>query len=77
MKNPGIASRTAYSVESTPSSFLIQLGRREIFICRDCRNRYYKVHPVIEFSTGIEVGHLEVLLFRKWQIIFSKSRKCF
>lgn len=71
MKNPGIALCTAYSLVSTPSSFLIQLGRREIFICRDCRKRHYKVHPIIEFSTGIEAGHLEVLLFRKWQIIFS------
>lgn len=77
MKNPGITSRTSYSMESTPSSFLIQLGRREIFICRDCRKRFYKVHPIIEFSTGIEAGHLEVLLFRKWLIIFSKSRKHF
>jgi hypothetical protein len=29
---------------------------------------------VIECSTGIQVGHLEVLLFRKWLVILSKAR---
>lgn len=58
----------------TPTSCLLRLGRREMFICRDFRNRYYNVNPIIDFGAGIEPGHLEILLFRKWLIILSKSR---
>jgi hypothetical protein len=57
-----------------PMSFLLRLGRREIFVCRDFRKRYYKVNPLIDCSTGIEPGHLEVLLLRRWLLILSKAR---
>jgi len=77
MKNLGNSSRIRYSVKSTPSSLQIHLGRWEIFVCRDCRKRRYKVHPIADISTGIEAGQLEVLLFRKWLAIVSKSRKHF
>lgn len=77
MKNLGTTSRIRYSVQSTPSSSLIHLGRWEIFVCRDSRKRRYKVHPIADISTGIEAGHREVLLFRKWLVIVSKSRKHF
>ena len=61
-------------IETTPSSFMMRVGRREMFVCRDSRNRYYKVNPVIDFGTGVEAGYLEILLFRKWLVVLSKSR---
>ncbi|MDY7537348.1 hypothetical protein QN372_18910 [Undibacterium sp. RTI2.1] len=63
-----------FSLQLAPTSFLMRLGSREIFVCRDFRKRYYHVNPLMDFSTGIEAGHLELLLFRKWLIIFSKAR---
>ena len=57
-----------------PSTFSMRFGRREIFVCRDTRQRYYSVNPIVDCSTGIQAGHLEVLLFRKWLIIFSKAK---
>lgn len=61
-------------LESTPTSFLLRMGRREMFVCRDFRRRYYNVNPVIDCSPGIEPGHVEVLLFRRWLVIFSRAR---
>lgn len=63
-----------FGLEYAPTSFLLRLGRREIFVCRDFRKRYYKVNPVLDCSTGIEAGHLELLVFRKWLVILSKAR---
>ena len=57
-----------------PTSFLLRLGRREVFVCRDFRKRYYTVNPVLECSTGIQAGHVEILLFRRWLLILSKAR---
>lgn len=74
MANLNTAFNGNYGLESTPSSFLIRLGVREIFICRDMRKRFYAVNPVIDCATGIERGHLEILLFRRWLIILSKAR---
>jgi len=65
---------TRFTVQFSPSTFLIRFGRREIFVCNDFRNRHYQVNPVIECSTGIQAGHLEILLFRKWLVILSKAR---
>ena len=63
-----------FGLEYAPTSFLMRLGRREVFVCRDFRKRYYRVNPVIDCSTGIEPGHLELLLLRRWLIILSKAR---
>ncbi|HEX7633936.1 MAG TPA: hypothetical protein VF427_01495 [Noviherbaspirillum sp.] len=63
-----------FGLEYAPTSFLMRLGRREIFVCRDFRKRYYRVNPVIDCSTGIEPGHLELLLLRRWLVILSKAR---
>ena len=60
--------------ERAPTSFLLRLGRRELFVCRDFRKRYYHVNPVLDCSTGIEAGHLEFLLFKRWLVILSKAR---
>jgi hypothetical protein len=74
MTNLNSTFNSDYGMEFTPSSFLIRLGVREIFICRDTRKRFYKINPIADISTGIERGHLEVLLFRRWLVIFSKAR---
>jgi len=61
-------------LERAPTSFLVRFGRRELFVCRDFRNRYYRVNPFLDCSTGIEAGHIEFLLFRRWLLILSKAR---
>jgi hypothetical protein len=63
-----------FGLEYAPTSFLMRFGRREVFVCRDFRNRYYTVNPVIECNTGIEPGHLELLILRRWLVILSKAR---
>jgi hypothetical protein len=63
-----------FGMEYAPTSFLVRLGKREIFVCRDFRKRYYSVNPIIDCSTGVQPGHLEVLLFKKWLVILSKAR---
>lgn len=63
-----------FGLEYAPTSFLLHLGKREIFVCRDFRKRYYKVNPIMECSAGVQPGHLEILLFKKWLLILSKAR---
>jgi hypothetical protein len=63
-----------FGLEYAPTSFLVRLGSREIFVCRDFRKRYYALNPILDCSTGIEPGHIELVLFRKWLIILSKAR---
>jgi hypothetical protein len=65
---------TRFGLEYAPMSFLMRLGRREVFVCRDFRKRYYRVNPLLDCSSGIEPGHLELLLLRKWLVILSKAR---
>jgi hypothetical protein len=63
-----------FGLEYAPTSFLVRFGNRELFVCRDFRKRYYKVNPVLDCSTGIEAGHVELLLLRRWLIILSRAR---
>lgn len=63
-----------FGLEYAPTSFLIRFGRREIFVCRDFRKRYYTVNPILDCSTGVEPGHLELLVLRKWLVILSRAR---
>lgn len=63
-----------FGLEYAPTSFLLRFGRREIFVCRDFRKRYYRVNPLIDCSTGVEAGHLELLLWKKWLVILSCAR---
>jgi hypothetical protein len=63
-----------FVLEFAPTAFLVRLGNRELFVSRDFRKRYYSVNPLIDCSTGIQPGHLEILLFRKWLVILSKAR---
>jgi hypothetical protein len=63
-----------FGLQLCPNSFLIRLGSREIFVCRDFRSRPYRVHPIIDCSAGVQMGHVEVLIFRRFLLIFSKAR---
>jgi hypothetical protein len=74
MTNLHILSGSRFGLEYTPSSFLMRFGRREVFVCRDFYKRYYRVNPIIECSTGIEAGHLEILVLRRWLVILSRAR---
>ncbi|MES2116611.1 MAG: hypothetical protein V4578_15740 [Pseudomonadota bacterium] len=69
--NSSFGSR--FGLEYAPMSFLLRMGKREMLVCRDFRKRYYAVNPVIEMDTGVEPGHLEVLLLRRWLLILSKA----
>ena len=69
--NSNFGSR--FGLEYAPTSFLVRMGKREMLVCRDFRKRYYAVNPVIECDTGIEPGHVEVLLMRRWLLILSKA----
>ena len=69
--NNSLASR--FGLEYAPSTFMLRMGRREMVVCRDFRKRYYAVNPLIECDTGVEAGHVEVLLMRRWLLILSKA----
>ncbi|MES2299964.1 MAG: hypothetical protein V4582_23200 [Pseudomonadota bacterium] len=63
-----------FGLEYAPTSFLLRMGRREVLVTRDFRKRYYPVNPLIECDTGVEAGHVEVLLMRRWLLILSKAK---
>ena len=71
MINSSLSSR--FGLEYMPASFLARMGKRELLVCRDFRKRYYAVNPVIECVTGVQAGHLEILLCRRWLLIMSKA----
>jgi len=73
MTNLNIASDSRFGMESTPSSILMRFGKRELFICRDYYKRLYRSNPLIECSAGVQPGHLQILLFRRWLVVMSKS----
>lgn len=64
---------SSFGVEYAATPFLARFGRREILVTRDFRKRFYPVNPIIECDTGVEPGHVEVLLFRRWLLILSKA----
>jgi len=57
-----------------PKTLVMRVGRRELSIGRDTRQRYYQTNPLVAFRPGFDKGHLEVLLFRRWQVVLSKAR---
>ncbi|PUA16962.1 hypothetical protein [Glaciimonas sp. PCH181] len=62
-----------FGLESTPSSMLLRFGKRELFLCRDYYKRSYRSNPLIECCAGVQPGHLQILLFRRWLVVMSKS----
>jgi hypothetical protein len=69
--------RTALGTPSgqydVPVSFRLKLGQREVGIRRDVRTRYYPVKSVMDCRVGLDAGHLEILLWRRWLITLSKA----
>ncbi len=54
-------------------TFVLQIGRRALSVGRDFRKRYYETNPVIGMYPGIDKGHLEVLLFRRWVLVLARA----
>lgn len=73
MRDLNIAIGPRHGMATTPSTFTLRLGKREIFVSRDFRNRYYKVNPLLDCSTGLQRGHVELLVLRKWLVILSRA----
>lgn len=69
--NSSFGSR--FGLEYAPTSFLARFGRREVLVTRDFRKRFYAVNPLIECDTGVQPGHVEILLLRRWLLILSKA----
>ncbi len=63
-----------FGAEYLPSSIVIRVGRREIFIGPDFRKRYTYTNPVFDCRAGVEQGYLELVLFSKWLVVLSKAR---
>lgn len=68
-------STRSFEIEYAPTSFSIRVGRRELYISRDFRKRFYRVNPLIECYPGVQPGHLEIILLKKWLVILSKARR--
>ncbi|NML61681.1 hypothetical protein HHL21_11440 [Massilia sp. RP-1-19] len=64
---------STFGMEYAPTPFMIRFGRREMLVTRDFRKRFYAVNPFIECDTGVEPGHVEILLFSRWLLILSKA----
>lgn len=64
---------STFGLEYAPVPFLMRFGRRELLVTRDFRKRFYAVNPIIECDTGVEPGHVEILLFGRWLLILSKA----
>lgn len=60
--------------DDVPAAIVLQIGGREISICRDYRKRYYTPNPLIELRTSLASGYLEVLLLRMWVIRLCEAR---
>ncbi|QJE03020.1 hypothetical protein HH212_26040 [Massilia forsythiae] len=64
---------SSFGLQHVPTAFMMRFGRREMLVTRDFRKRFYAVNPIIECDTGVEPGHVEVLLLRRWLLILSKA----
>ncbi|HCE07109.1 MAG TPA: hypothetical protein DEQ40_00620 [Oxalobacteraceae bacterium] len=63
-----------FGLAHAPAPSLFRLGRREIFVCKDFRKRFYSANRFVDCSAGVEPGHLEILLFRRWLVVLSMAR---
>jgi hypothetical protein len=57
----------------TDGVFQLRFGRRQLSIQKDFRKRFYQTNPIVECYAGADAGHLEVLVFRAWLIVFCKA----
>ena len=56
------------------STLQLRFGERAISLRKDFRKRFYHTNPIVECHAGVKAGHLEILLFRHWVIVFSKAQ---
>ncbi|MBV8666236.1 MAG: hypothetical protein JO269_07105 [Burkholderiaceae bacterium] len=70
----GASNGPRFGAEYVPSSIVLRLGRRELFIGRDFRRRYSQVSPLLDCRAGAEAGYLELVVLRKWLVVLSKAR---
>jgi hypothetical protein len=75
MSSLSVSFQSRFGREYFPASFVLRLGKRELSICPDFRSRYYAVHPFMDFSVGVESGHVEVLLLRRWLLVLSRAKQ--
>lgn len=74
MSHFATAFDTQFGLSYTLASHLLRWGTRQIIVCRDFRTRFDRVRRVLDCRTGLELGHFEILIFRKWLVIFSRAR---
>jgi hypothetical protein len=65
---------THFGSAVAPSSFMMRMGRRELSVGRDFRQRYSALNPILDCRVGIESGYVELVLLRKWLIVLSRAR---
>lgn len=67
---------SAFGIEHAPAPapFMLRFGRRELVVTRDFRKRFYAVNPVLECDTGVDAGHLEILVFKRWLLVLSQAK---
>ncbi len=56
-----------------PYTFSACFGRRQLTFSYDTKVRRYAVKPWFECTAGAARGHLEILMFRRWLLVFSKA----
>lgn len=66
---------TALQTQAMTAPCQLRFGERAISIHKDFRKRFYQTNPIIECHAGSNAGHLEILLFRHWLVVFSRARK--
>ena len=65
---------SSFGIAQVPAPFMLRFGRRELQVTRDFRKRFYAVNPVIECDTGVDAGHLEILVCKRWLLVLSKAK---
>ncbi|MBI3230943.1 MAG: hypothetical protein HYZ45_12430 [Burkholderiales bacterium] len=66
-------ANTRFGFFPAPHNLRIRLGRRELSVRRDFRKRFYSVNPLLDCGAGIERGHLEILVLRRWLLVLGKA----
>lgn len=65
---------SSFANAQVPAPFMLRLGRRELQVTRDFRKRFYAVNPILECDTGVDAGHLEILVCKRWLLVLSKAK---
>lgn len=67
-------NNSRFGMDYLPSAIRIRLGKRELYLTRETRRRFGPAPSLLQCRTGLEPGYLEMLLLRKWLVVFSKAR---